>query len=306
VRAAALALCALAAAAAGQDPAPAPPAPPPEGPAPAARPKAEEIVRLEAWPEIPKDQKKQVEVDIERLRKAHTEEMGVQARAALIADGAGIVPELLPKLGKEKDPAAVARIEEVLTAVTGAQHTRLLAASFADKSQPLRTFALLRVAEFPDAGTRAEAEAALARAAAVQDPGKEDQAEHLAAALAATASGSLLGLDHLAERAETGFGAHGKRMRTALEAVRGPEATQQLAPRLKGERAQKIAALNLLAGCGDPSAKALVKPHLDDSDNSVRIAAINALRGIVDGDPPLDQLPVFKAIELAKEWKARV
>ena len=118
--------------------------------------------------------------------------------------------------------------------------------------------------------------------------------------------GSLLGLDHLAERARTGFAAHGARMRKALEAVRGPEATQVVAKGLAGAREVKIAALNLLAGCGDASARALVKPHLDDSDNGVRIAAINALRGIVDGDPPLEQLPVFKAIELAKEWKARV
>jgi len=265
-----------------------------------------EVVRLEAWPALDKEQKKTVEVDIERLRKARTEEMGIQAREALIAAGAGIVPDLLPKLGKEKDPAAAARIEQVLSAVTGAEHTRLLAASFADKAQPVRTFVLFRAAEFPDAGTRTAAEEALARAAAVAEPKKEDQAEHLAAALAATAAGSLSGLDHLALRAETSFGAYGGRMRKALAGVRGPEATKLVGARLGGERAQRIAALNLLAGCGDASAKALVKPHLDDTDNSVRIAAINALRGIVDGDPPLEQLPVFEAIELAKEWKARV
>jgi len=292
-------VCAWTALAPLQDPPPAP------APAPAAERPAE-IVRLTAWPELPKDLQKTVETDIERLRKAHTEGMGEDAHAGLIAAGAAIVPELLPKLGKEKDAEARARIEDVLNAVTSAEHTRLLAARFADKAQAIRTYALSRASAFPDAGTRAEAEAALARAAAVKEPKDEDRAEHLAAALAATAAGSLAGLDHLALRAETSFGTEGARMRRALEAVRGPEATAQLGAKLSGERAARIAALNLLAGCGDASAKPLVKPFLDDNDNSVRIAAINALRGIVDGAPPLDKLPVFEAIEIAKEWKNRV
>jgi hypothetical protein len=293
-----IALCALAARASAQDA--------PAERAPAAQAAPAEIVRLTAWPELAPALQKTVETDVERLRKAHTEEMGRQAREALVAAGAAIVPELLPKLGKEKDAEARARIEDVLTAVTGAEHTRLLAQRFADKAQRVRTFALRRASAFPDAGTRAEAEAALARAAAVKEPEDEDRAEQLAAALATTASGSLAGLEHLAQRAETSFGTEGASMRLALEAVRGKEATALLGARLGGERPARIAALNLLAGCGDESAKALVKPYLDDNDNSVRIAAINALRGIVDGAPPLDKLPVFEAIELAKEWKGRV
>ncbi len=36
------------------------------------------------------------------------------------------------------------------------------------------------------------------------------------------------------------------------------------------------------------------------------VGAINALRGIIDGDPPLDKLPVFEAIERADKWKSRL
>jgi hypothetical protein len=49
-----------------------------------------------------------------------------------------------------------------------------------------------------------------------------------------------------------------------------------------------------------------VRFFLDDDDNQVRVAAINACRGIVDGAPPEEQLPVFEAIESAKKWKERV
>jgi hypothetical protein len=278
------------------------------GPAPAPAPTSE-IPRLDAWPEVPKEEREALAREIERLRKARDAEMGAKASAALIAMGAGVVPELLPKLGKEKDAAALARIEAVLTAVTDAAHTRLLAQSFADKSQPVRAFALARAAAFPDAGTRAAAEGALARAAAAaaaEDATPLDRKEHQAAALAVTAAGSLAGLEHLASTLERGAAGEGAPWFTALQGVRGSEATRHLAPRLSGEPKQKVAALTLLAGCGDRDAVTLVAPHLDDTENAVRIAAINALRGIVDGDPPLKDLAVFQAIEVAKEWKARV
>ena len=271
----------------------------------------EEIVRLEEWPALSSDERKTVRTDVERLRKAHTEEMGEQARAALIAAGAAIVPELLPKLGKEKDEDALERMDEVLAAVVGPQHTRLLAKEFSDRSMPVRTWALRAAARFPDPGTREAAEKALAkvekRLERVEEKTREDAAEHLAASLAATAAGSLEGLSYLHVRARKGWGDLGADMRAALEAVRGPQATTAVAAHLDGERIDVVAALNLLSGCGDrETAVPIVKPHLDSSDNSIRIAAINALRGIVDGEPPVDKLPVFEAIELAKRWKARV
>ena len=47
-------------------------------------------------------------------------------------------------------------------------------------------------------------------------------------------------------------------------------------------------------------------PFLDETDNSIRIEAINALRGIVDGDQPIDKLSAFQAIEVANEWKGKL
>ena len=272
----------------------------------------QEIVRLEAWPELSGEGKRSIKLEIDRLRKARTEEMGDDAAYALTKLGASIVPSLLPKLGKEKDEAALARMVDVLERVTGAEHTRLLAREFGDKSQAVRTWAMHRTAAYPDPGVRAEAEKALDRVAkrlakAKKKP-KPDRHEHYVAALVTTSSGSLAGLDHLQVVAVKKWGDYGKDMRAALEAVRGPEATKALAGALReGDRKVKVATLNLLAGCGHrETAVGLVRPHLDDVDNSIRIAAINALRGIVDGDPPIDKLPVFRAIEIAKEWKSRV
>ncbi len=265
--------------------------------------KPDEPKRLERWPDLGKAESK-VRTDVERLRKARTPEMAQDAEAALTATGAGIVPELLPALGREKDEQARERIERVLIAVTGAEHTRLLSAWFGDKAVLVRTFALRRSSAFPDPGLREAAEAALARSLALGE--KADPVELYAAALCATSAGSLAGFDTLAISAENRWADRGAELRAVLRAVRGPEASALAVTLLAGERSQVVAGLNLLSGCGDRASVTKVKPFLDSDDNQIRVAAINALRGIVDGQGPIERLSVFEAIELAKKWKGRV
>ena len=72
------------------------------------------------------------------------------------------------------------------------------------------------------------------------------------------------------------------------------------------DRLNIVAGLRLLGGCGDEDSAKRVSPYLDSQDNQIRVAAINAARGIVDGDGPMEQLSVFKAIEVAKMWKRRI
>lgn len=264
---------------------------------------SDEVRRLERWPELG-EAGKTLTKEIQRLRKARTPEMAEEADLALRAAGAGIVPELLPVLGKERDDEALARVEAVLLAVTGAEHTRLLAPYFGDASREVRVFALRRCGAFPDPGLRPAAEAALS---GLREQGeKADALELYAAALCAASAGSVAGFDVLVDEAGKRWAKRGVEMRAALEGVRGPEATTLAAEQLAGERDAVLAGLYLLAGCGDEGAVPHVRPFLDSDDNQVRVAAINALRGIVAGEPPLERLPVFEAIELAKEWKRRV
>lgn len=267
------------------------------------------VERLAAWPELPADRATAVKTDIERLRKAGTPEMAEQAEAALVAAGAMVAPGLIAAMGKERMDDARLRIESVLDQVTGAAHTRVLAPSFADKSREVRTWALARCATFPDKAIVADAEAAFAKASAAhaKDPKAEgSEAEVFAAALCATSAGSHKALEVIGKAAIDQWGKRGVEMRLAIEAVRDEEATKFATALLaEADRKKKVAGLNLLAGCGTKDALATVKPYLDNTDNSIRIAAINAMRGIVDNDLPIANLPVFEAIELAKKWKSR-
>jgi len=271
-------------------------------PAPAVRAK-KQVEYLTAWP-APAS-KDSLLVEIEKLCKSRTPEMGAQAREALESAGAAAAPFLLERLGKERDEDAVKRLREVLVTVTSAGHTRLLAKEFESRSETRRVFALWRAAAFPDPEIRSAAEAAWKR---VEKPGsKVANEERYAAALCAASAGSAAGLPVLQESALKSWDRRGIELRAALQGIRGPDATGIVLASLKdADQKQKVAILRLLAGCGDGSSLPTIKPLLDSDDNQIRVSAINACRGIVEGAPPLEQLSVFEAIESAKKWKERI
>ena len=266
----------------------------------------EPIERLEEWPEL--EDEARAKREITRLRRAQTEVMGEEAGAALREMGAAAAPLLLKAYDKERDEAARTRVHAVLLAVTGAPHTRLMAQEFDHKTAHVRRFCLLRVAGFPDPGVREPAEKALSALQARGD--KAEPEEVFLAALCATSAGSEAGLERVYEEAREDWRTQGVRIRSALEAVRNEKVSDRFAKQLAGavkvERADRLALLHVLAGCGTEKATGAVKRFLDHDDNNLRIAAINALRGMVDGDPPIEKLPVFEAIEVANEWKRRL
>lgn len=260
------------------------------------------VTYLTEWPK-PKSKDK-LKTDIERLVKAAIPEMEQGGRDGILDEGAAAIPMLLDRYGRERDEAAAARLKDVLITLTKAEHTHLLGKEFASRDLPHRVFAMWRSAAFPDTTNKAAAEAAWA--AVVKQGDKVDPDERYAAALCATSTGSLVALEAIFEYETKSWAKKGAEMRVALESVRGAEATALVVPKLELERKQKLGALRMLAGCGDKSVTGKLRPLLDDTDNELRVLAINALRGIVDGDAPIEQLSAFEAIELAKKWKARL
>jgi Spy/CpxP family protein refolding chaperone len=278
-------------------------------PAPAQPAAAKPEEKLKEWPKLEGKAAATMRADVEKLRKPNTPAMGEAAEAALVAVGAAAAPDLLAALGKEKDLEARLRVENVLDQITGAPHTRLLAPEFANKSTSVRTWTLKRCSMFPDSELRAAAEEALAKvqAAKAKKPDLEGADDELyAAALCVTSAGGLAGLDALSSAALDQWGKRGPEIRAALNGVRSDEATDRVLPLVaESDRKKIVAGLNLLAGCGSRKAVGAVRPHLDSTDNSIRVAAINAMRGIVDGAAPIDKLSAFDAIEMAKQWKER-
>ena len=270
-----------------------------------------EVERLAAWPEPDRDQKSVLKREIPRLVKNTMEGMAEDAAGRLIALGDVVVPPLLKPLGKAKDEAAHDRVQAVLDAVTDARHTRLLAEEWASRYGPVRAWSMARVAGFPDPDLHDAAGEAWTATLKLVEKGKADPREPFAAALLVSSTGWTTGLPLLFEeiQAKGVWNEHGPRAYTALGGVRGPDATVIVRDRFlpDANRKQKIAALRLLGGCGDPElTPPLVAPFLDQTDNGILIAAINALRGAVDGEPPIARLSTFEAIERARAWKERL
>lgn len=263
---------------------------------------------LTEWPAISKSQNKALKKAMAQLRKAASPGMAKLGRTALIDLGDVAGPALLKALSKERNEDGRERIVDVLYLVTGELHTRLLAAEFTSKSEHVRLFCLERASGFPDEGIRSAAQKAFTAAKARAGGKKEIKNELYLVSLALVSSGSLESLAQLHERALTKWGKSGRAIRSAIEAVRGEKATKIIMDEVEaGDRKSTVAGLRMLSGCGDlKTAKAFAGGFLDSDDNSIRVAAINALRGIIDGDKPLERLPVFEAVELATKWKARL
>ncbi|MBI1381557.1 MAG: hypothetical protein GC161_10785 [Planctomycetaceae bacterium] len=275
--------------------------------------------RLAAWPALDAAGRRLVGDAVERLTAARTEAMAESGRVDLVALGEGAAPKLLEALGKARDEATRARIGAVLDELTAPRHTALLAAEFDHTKHAVRHYCLWRVGVLGDARLASAAEAALGRAAAriakaeaAGTRGEADlldaKAERLAAALACAGTGSVAGFDVLLEHAAAHWSDFADDARRALRGVKGPAATAILVPKARGGAGKaRIAALWLLAAAGEgPAAVDAAGALLDEDDTSTRIAAINVLRALVDGEAPIDNLSVFEGIELAKRWKERL
>ncbi|MEZ6016427.1 MAG: hypothetical protein R3F49_15015 [Planctomycetota bacterium] len=275
----------------------------------AARAAGELDEHLVAWPDLADEPAAKREVA--RVRKATSDEMAADAGAQIAALGAAAAPLLLDALGKERDPEARARITGALDSITAAPHTRLLAREWAHASEFVRAYTLDRVAAFPDAGlletARAHYLALVARAADPKARRPPSDGELDSAARAAASTGALEGLPRCLEQAERDWKRLAPTLRAACSGAKGEAGAELLIGKLTGAGtdAARVAALNLLASVGTKSSVSVIRRFLDSNANNVRVATINALRGIVDGEPPIENLSVFTAIEEAKRWKDR-
>jgi hypothetical protein len=259
--------------------------------------------RLEAWPAL--TEKARTQKDILRLRKAKTEEMGIQASAALIKDGAAAAPLLIEAFAKERGEEARERVLEVLDQVVGRAHTRLLEPWFKSKYGHVRVWALRKAA----AGVDPElVDAAREFWAGLSKRGRKlVDGERQAAALLLVSAGDTEGLTELFALARKDWKHEGPALRVIVAGVRGEAGEGWLLTQLTGgDRKAKSAALRLLSVAGSRTTLNRLGPYLESTDNTLRIDAINVCRGLVDGDPPLTKLAVFEAIELAQSWRARL
>lgn len=291
---------------------PAPAFAPPAGHQEATLPAAQ-VERATEWPDAPG--REGLTRTIAKVKKATTDEMARQGAEEIKAAGAGAAPGLLAALGKERDEAARRRLAAALDSITEAQHTRLLAQEFESKKEHVQAYVLRRVAELGDPGLKGEAkglwDGLVAMRAHPKKKNKVDDDHERRVAILLVSCGSTDSLPLVLELAGSkSFQAWRTHLQAAAESAKaaGPEVGNAIGaalPKAKGMNEQ-LGTLRLLTFAGSEDHAQAVRPALDSPNNGVKIAAINALRRLVDGEDPIQKLSAFDAIERANKWKARL
>ncbi len=250
-----------------------------------------------AWPELSRREQTQVKQTCDQLRKTGKAERIADLEQRLQQFGAGAAPLLIDRLSdmRKNINAPLQRVLEHL--VTDAD-APLLARRAQDDRLAIRRYVVGRLERTGNRDMLPVFRHAL---------GDDDDEVRLAAVLGITRCGDTAALPQLLEHCIADWHAVRARAEPALAGVKGRAAAEWLATPLSDDsEPRKVAALRMLRVAGDRQSTALIAPLLDSENHNLKRAAINALRGIVDGDPPLDKLSVFQAIEMAKTWKARL
>ncbi|MBI3817430.1 MAG: HEAT repeat domain-containing protein [Planctomycetes bacterium] len=257
------------------------------------------------WPKL--DYNKSIELGklIDELKRATAPEIVEHATDKIQEFGKSAIPLLYEALTRQKVAAEedlsqdARRVLKVIDPLPKAEDGPILALDCAHRNALIRRFALRKSGELVCAESLTPALKALKDA---------DETCRFEAALCCASLGSTEGFDILLKVARgdewPNFGA---RVRKAVERHRSPEATQKALPGLKSKEWQEVcASLRLLAGWGMKDCAHEVGSHLGSTDHRIKEAAINALRGIMDNEGPIEKLSAFDLAELANTWSKRL
>ena len=252
-----------------------------------------------SWPKLSSKDASRAKLMLRKIG-SEDEEVATEAESALVEIGPGAAKMMFRKLAtKNGDSDVNEAIARVLDQVLAKDHAPLLAPMLGHKSVTVRRYASQRIARFHVK----ELIAPLRKA--TKD---EDELVVFHAALGLTGIGDFEKFDVVFDTCNEDWRTHATVVAEVLEPMRGKVGLDALRPRLDRRKDQQtqITALRLLRTLCPKSHAGLAASFLEAEDHAIKKEAINALRAIVDGDPPLENLSVFQAIEHAKKWKARV
>jgi len=219
-----------------------------------------------------------------------------RAEAVLRGMGAGITLELLRQLDDENEDK-VAALGRILDAVLTPEYGHLVARLVRRKEPDVRMYATSRLARNHQSEMTPIFREVL-----------EDDAEDVRfyAALGLGGLEDMESMKIVFDRCRREWVRFAAVVSEVLTPARGPEtADWVLAEMESGDPLAQVVGLRLLRSLAPKSYKEKLQVYLDAEQNAVKKAAINALRVVIDGEPPLEQLSVFQAIELAEKWRQR-
>lgn len=246
------------------------------------------------WPKLKFVRKSLARENIAKLGGKHVE----KARKLILSYGAGVCPVLLDALHARQKPAIAEQIERLLDELATPEYGQQLAAAYRGNHKRRNHYVVRRVAGFE----KKDYLPFLKKVAKGKDAELAEISKFAMARL-----GDLEALPFLFELTKNQWAEKNYPVREATTALAGKPATDWLMKKLiENDQQTKVAALRLLGVAGTKSAVSAVGTYLNAKEHQLRAGAVNALRGIVDDDPPFRNLSVFQAIEEVKKWKQRI
>ena len=249
------------------------------------------------WPELKRADERRVGGMIRRLVHQN-EKKREDALNGLLEIGVTSSKYLLRAIN-DRQPELHEPVFGILDRVTTADYSEVIADLLTgDKRVAVRHWAARRLTDLAVPASKKPLQKAL--------KDKDERVRYLAA-LGLCSLGDWQGFDLVFERCKTNFAEESSRIHDVLASSRGKPAANLVQARMdRADVASVLTGLRLMRTLAPPEYAGVLKVFLDNKAHAVKKEAINALRVVVDGDAPVENLSVFQVIGAAKKWKERL
>lgn len=266
-----------------------------KGDAPVSTDKPSKVEKVAEWPTLADTDKDRVRALIGQFRKPDAA-LHDPAKKALADLGAGAVPILLLETSDRADNLN-RPIFEVLDRLIGPQHAALVAREVKKPRLELRRYLTIRMCRFADP------ELLPVLQATMKD---KDESTAFHAALGALALRDKGALAPVMTYSKSHWQEVQAILAEVLPAARSLDTGNWVFEAIgKAPVPDQANGLRLARYLATKDQAGSVRPYLDATDHTVKKEAVNTMRVLHD-EAPIENMPVFQVIEMAKAWAKKV
>ena len=247
--------------------------------------------RLEEWPELAKPQKDRALALCGQFQK-DDEKLHAQATEELLALGAGAAPLLFQRVS-DRPENRNEHLFAVFDSMLDRRHSALMARQCKKPQIELRRYLIRRLCAFAEIELLPVLKA---------HAGDKDAATAFFASLGMLALKQKDAVAPVLAYTKTRWDEAGDVVAAVLTTARSDEVGGWLWDAIADARpTDQMAGLRLLRYAAPRQQASRLRPYLESPDHTVKKEAVNTAR-VLHGEAPLENLSVFQAIELSKQW----
>ena len=253
-----------------------------------------------SWPKLKQAERDRGEKFIKLLR-SKKDEVRTKAIDNLVAMGLGMADRMFRRMSDSPHSNINTELAHVLDQILQPKHTPLIALHCKHKSVFARRYVMKTLCKFAQQDS-----------VSTFKQGRKDKdvevAYYASLGLVKTTK-DLDALDAIYNRCLEEWGELQDEVTRHLEVVRSDDFLGWISKKLKEDEIQeRVTVLRIMRSIAPAGAKRMVRPSLDSEHSIIKKEAINTLRVIVDGKPPmpLKKITVFMVIKMAKDWRRRI